>query len=103
MINMEAIRLCKLITGELVIGRQNDDNNTLDKVFTIAIRQQGNQVLPTLMPYFTPFSERDVSIDLNYVVAYIDAESEQRLEGLVDKYRELTLGFVITNTMPKER
>ena len=92
------IRLIKLVTGELVIGKYNSDQDRLDEVAAIQSipTQQGVQMM--MLPYGYPF-ESGFSASLEgkfFLYRYTDAPKE-----LQDKYIEACTNLTVAGGLGK--
>ena len=77
---MSEVKICKLITGELVIGSKSDEK--LMQVFKI-IPVNNTQV--AVVPFFHPFSDSKVDIEYTYIIT----EGEPTT-ALVEQYKRNT-------------
>lgn len=92
------IRMFKLVTGELVIGKYDAEKDTVNEVATLQTvpTQQGVQMM--LLPYGYPFeSEFSGSIEAkHFMYRYKEAPSE-----LQDKYLEAATNLTLNGGMGK--
>lgn len=94
--NYDNIQLVKIVTGEMVIGIRNDDNNTLEGVATVQIIPvSSNDVQIAILPYGFPFEESvEGVISLDHVIYTFD----KVVEDLVNKYIETRSNITIQKT-----
>lgn len=92
------IRMFKLVTGELVIGKYDAEKDTVNEVATLQTvpTQQGVQMM--MLPYGYPFeSEFSGSIEgKHFMYRYKDAPTE-----LQDKYLEAATNLTLNGGMGK--
>ncbi|MDR3319695.1 MAG: hypothetical protein LBS77_01785 [Desulfovibrio sp.] len=94
------IRLMKLVTGEIVIGKYDQEKDRLNDVATLQTvpTQQGVQIM--MLPYGYPF-EADFSGTLDdsaFLYRYRDTPGELR-----DKYIEATTNLTVAGGLDKLR
>lgn len=83
------VKLCRVITGETIIGQLEGENIIKCCLIRIVPGQDGN-VQTIITPYFAPISNEFVTIDEANLVVTTDPVKE-----LTDKYREIVSGISI--------
>lgn len=88
---MSDIKLCRLVTGETVVGEENGEliKNILG-LHAMPNPQQPQQVNMSITPYWIPFSRENADIEKRHCVSIIPADAE-----LASQYRQITSGITM--------
>ncbi len=88
------IKMAKLVTGEVVVGKVNNEANVLEEVVVFQPtppQQQQTQGQIMLLPYGYPFTQKlEAKISLNHVVmiySEIIGDTKDRYLELLEKAR----------------
>lgn len=87
--NMNDIKLCKLVTGEVVVGKLVD--NKLEECLALqAVPVSEREIKMGISPYFSPYSQAPIHIDIQFCMVITDADPE-----LCNQYSQITSGISI--------
>lgn len=85
------IKLCRLNTGETVVGKVDEDKGKLENVLLLQAQPDptGQGIRMGIAPYWAPYSRAEANIDIDKIVADTDADPQLR-----DQYMQITTGIV---------
>lgn len=92
---MSDIKICKLVDGSMVVGR--DTKDYLCDIVSISVDMRNEKLAIGLIPYMFPFDQRFVGINVqsSKIVTMIEAS-----EDLVNEYCKLTSSILPATSIP---
>jgi len=86
---MNSIRLCRIVTGETIVGNQVDKEIKNCLLIQAMPMPDGQQIRMGISPYLIPYSRSKANIKLEHCVVNVDADPE-----LVKQYQQIVTGIV---------
>jgi len=86
---MNEIKLCKLVSGEMIVGRQVRTIIKNCLLIHAMPSPDGQQIRMGISPYMAPYTRAEANIDEKFCVVITDADPE-----LVNQYQQITTGIV---------
>jgi len=86
---MNSIRLCRIVTGETIVGKQVDKEIKNCLLIQAMPMPDGQQIRMGISPYLIPYSRSEANIKLEHCVVNVDADPE-----LARQYQQITSGIV---------
>ena len=86
---MNDIKLCKLVTGEVVVGKE--DGLVIKNVLMLMAMPDPatNQVRMSISPYWAPYTREEADIEITFCVTRTPADPE-----LTAQYQQITSGII---------
>jgi len=86
---MNDVKLCKLVTGEVVVGKE-DDGIIKNILMLMAMPDPAtNQVRMSISPYWAPYTREEADVNTSFCVTKVTADPE-----LTAQYQQITSGIV---------
>ena len=94
---MSSIRFVKLVTGEIIMGTYNEQNNVLEDIALIQVVPSANGIQIAIVPYGFPFEEKISGSMAMDKVVYEFSDIPSDIES---KYVQAKSNITISSSMP---